>query len=145
MADLSLIPNPQIMAIQTGVFLANLYVVKKLMLEPYLKVKEKRIELTIGNKESAQIVLKECEEKTEEIQTKVNSALNAASDNRKKVRSEALEKKENIVTQATQQASGHLEKMRQQMQVEIAKEKEKIESTVSRLTGELFTAVTDPS
>ena len=42
MASLELVPHPDVLVVQAGVFLANFVVVKKLLVEPYLTVRDKR-------------------------------------------------------------------------------------------------------
>ena len=61
MSSLNLVPNPTIMAIQAGLFVANFVAVKKLLLEPYLKVYDQRQDLTVGNKTEAIKILEENE------------------------------------------------------------------------------------
>lgn len=53
MSTLNLTPNPIAVATQALLFFANVYIVKKLMLEPYLKIRARRDALTVGSKDEA--------------------------------------------------------------------------------------------
>ena len=59
MSGLNLVPNPTVLAVQAGVFMANIFVIKKLWLDPYLRVYEKRQANTTGSQTDAEKISKE--------------------------------------------------------------------------------------
>ena len=59
MASLILVPDPEVLAIQAGLFLVAVGVVKKLYVEPYLAVRERRQAATVGSKDEAARTLAE--------------------------------------------------------------------------------------
>ena len=59
MAELSLVPNPTLLVVQTGIFLNNVWLVNTLILKPYQKLKAARDQDTVGNQDEARRALKE--------------------------------------------------------------------------------------
>lgn len=53
MSDLNLVPNPIVIGIQSAIFLASIFVVKKLFVSPYLTLREKRTQMTSGQAEES--------------------------------------------------------------------------------------------
>ena len=75
MSGLNLIPNPTVLAVQTGVFMANIFVIKKLWLDPYMKVYEKRKASTTGSQSDAEKIGKENDKMVTKIETGIHDAV----------------------------------------------------------------------
>ena len=78
MSSLNLVPNVAVMAAQTGIFVANYYAVKKLLVEPYLKVYDKRRSLTVGSKEDSIRLIQENSDKELKIKSDLEKAFSDA-------------------------------------------------------------------
>jgi F0F1-type ATP synthase membrane subunit b/b' len=142
MADLSLIPNPQVMAVQAGIFLANLYVVKKMFVEPYLELKDKRIRLTEGDKSQAGQILQECKVKAESIEENIKRAFAEADRIREEKRAYVLNQKECEINAAYLEANRYLKEKRETLNMEIKGELAKVNLAAEKLTIEVYQAVT---
>ncbi len=138
MAQLDLIPDPKIMVIQTGIFLANIYVVKKFYVEPYLKLKAKREFLTVGSQDQAQAAATEAGKLSAEIKARIDSFYSQskayAEDSRQKATLEQkaiLHKAENEAKSTVEQTSSAIAQM-------LDEEKTKVPQIVDRISAQLF-------
>ena len=68
MSSLNLVPNLNVMAVQAGIFVANFLLLRNLLLEPYLKVYDKRQNLTVGSKAEAKELVAKNESAIQQIQ-----------------------------------------------------------------------------
>jgi F0F1-type ATP synthase membrane subunit b/b' len=138
MATLELIPKVPVLIVQTGVFLANIVVVKKLFVDPYLKLQDRRDAMTIGNQEGATKILSECEQITRSVTTKLESAYAEAAARREVVRATTLAKKTEMLRTAETEARAYVEAIEKDIQQEVAREKQKIPAIVNSLTQEFY-------
>lgn len=67
MADFNLMPVPKVLIVQVGIFIANTFVVKKLVLDPYRRLKERRKALTERRQQQAQQRIQELTAKLEAL------------------------------------------------------------------------------
>jgi len=138
MATLELIPKVPVLIVQTGVFLANIVVVKKLFVDPYLKLQDRRDAMTIGNQEGATKILAECESITRNVTTKLEAAYAEAAAAREVVRTNTLAKKTEMLKTAEAESRAYVEAIEKDIQQEVAREKQKIPAIVDSLTQEFF-------
>jgi F0F1-type ATP synthase membrane subunit b/b' len=138
MATLELIPKVPVLIVQTGVFLANIVVVKKLFVDPYLKLQDRRDAMTIGNQEGATKILAECETITRNVTTKLEAAYAEAAAAREVVRASTLTKKTEMLKAAEAEARAYVEAIEKDIQQEVAREKQKIPAIVNSLTQEFY-------
>ncbi len=138
MASLNLIPDPQVLAVQVGVFLVNAVVIKKLFVEPYLRVNDRREAATIGGKDSALKMLDACETLTSEIETRLNSASDEAKRSREYTREKAQKQRTEIVKSAETEAKSVIAEVEATIKREIATERAKIPQVVSALVNEVY-------
>lgn len=141
MAALDLIPNPTMVIAQTGLFLANIAVVKKLIIDPYLKLKDRRFELTTGNKEKAKRILADSEEKSKSIDAQLYNIEQEIKSFRQTRKEEALSNHNKIVQDSKALARQRLEKQREEVSQELKQERNKIPGFVSELSEKVFSAV----
>ena len=139
MASLELVPHPSVLAVQVGVFLANLVVVKKLWVEPYLLVKERRQKLTVGSKDEATRLLAEAEKVAEEINSKLLTAASEAKASREGVREAALQRRTQILAAADAEAKAYVGTVERQVKEELMRERGKVPAVVHKLTDEVYT------
>lgn len=140
MASLNLIPNPSVLVVQAGVFLANILVVKKLFVEPYLMVRDRREQLTIGGKDEASQAFAEADRTAADIQTRLSAAMAAAKKERDSLREVATQKRQALLAEAEAQAKKHVDSVEQQIKSEMTAERAKIPGIVASLTDEVYLA-----
>jgi F0F1-type ATP synthase membrane subunit b/b' len=140
MASLNLIPDPQVLAVQVGVFLVNAAVIKKLFVEPYLKVNDRREAATIGGKDSALKMLDACETLTTEIENRLASASDEAKRARELTREKAQKERAQLVKSAETDAKAVVEEVEARIKSDLATEKAKIPQMFQTLVGEVYSA-----
>lgn len=138
MSSLNLVPNPQLMVAQAVVFFANLYVVKRLMVEPFLKLKEKREEKTTGSDVLAKNMMFECERKESEIEKKTASFFLENNENRKKIKDEARKKQQQLLSQSREENEQKIISYTKELRDSYEQEKKKIGSAVNSLSEEFY-------
>ena len=138
MASLNLVPNPPVLIVQAGIFLANLAIIKKLYVDPYLTVRDRRDALTLGNKDAAAAALQEAEATQQKIAHVLAGAVDAAKKSRETVRLAAIEKRNGILGLAEAEAKAVVQAVEKQIQAELAAEKAKVPAIVAALTQEVY-------
>lgn len=138
MSSLNLLPNPSVFLVQTGIFVANLYVVKKLMLDPYLKVKAKRDGLTVGSQQHASSLNQDNEKKFASIHQKLRDASEVIKEKTGAIVNEAQGKRDGILSGAEAEAKAYLSRAQKDVASELAQEREKIPTIVRQLSDNLF-------
>lgn len=140
MASLNLIPNPSVLAVQAGVFMANVVVVKKLFVDPYLKVRDARDNATQGSKEEADRLYSKSETLAEEIQQKITQASAEARQTREGIRQDAIAKRRKIMQEAESEARQKVDEVEQRIKSELAEQQKRIPEIVGQLTDEVYSA-----
>lgn len=138
MASLNLVPNPTVLAVQAGLFLVNCFVVKKLYVEPYLRVRDRREALTVGSKDEAVRALSESDALAQKIEARISAAMLEAKAERERIRQVALANRDTLVADATAESRRNVEAVERQIQQEVAGERLKIPQIVASLTAEVY-------
>ena len=138
MASLNLVPNSPVLVVQAGIFLANLAIIKKLYVDPYLTVRDRRDALTLGNKDAAMAALDQAEATQQKITTTLSNAADAAKKSRDSLRAIAIEKRNVILAAAESEAKAEIDAVEKRIQSELAAEKAKIPAIVVLLTQEVY-------
>lgn len=138
MSTLNLIPNPPVLAVQAGIFLLNIFIVKKLILEPYLKVRDRRYALTIGSKEAAERASRDAESVASFIAAAITKTTGDVKNEREKIRDAALQKKAAIVASAEADAKAAIAAAEQEIRQDLAQEKLKIPAIVNQLADDVY-------
>lgn len=138
MAQLVLVPNPVVLAVQAGVFLANVVVIKKLMLEPYLAVRDRREKLTQGNRDEAGAIVTRCEALATDINQRLVTTAQAAQKAKESIRNAALEKRNALLAAAEAESRATIEKMAAEVKQTLAAERAKVPQVVQQLTQQVF-------
>lgn len=138
MATLELVPKIPVLLVQAGIFLANIVIVKQLFVAPFLKLKDRRDALTIGNQDVAVKILAECEALTKEIAAKLDAAYTNASITRESIRAASLVKKTEVIKGAEAEARAFVDSIETEIKREIESEKQKIPAIVNSLTQEFY-------
>jgi len=138
MSSLNLVPNPTVLLVQAGVFLANAYVAKKMIIEPYLDVYKRRHGVTKGSQDLAVRLENENKAAVLGITARIQDAATAANKVREQIISEARQEKAKIIGQAEQEAKGYLDTMMKDIQGQFAVERAKITDIVSAISTEVY-------
>jgi F0F1-type ATP synthase membrane subunit b/b' len=133
-SGLNLSPNITVIAIQAGIFLTNMFVVKKLMLEPYLRVRDARMKKTGGSQDDAQSLRSKALELDGQIASKMKEAHRQASEVREKIKSEAITKRNLLIAEAEKSAKEEQSKLLKDIQANLTEERTKLAATVDELS-----------
>ena len=141
MSALNLVPNVAVMAAQTGVFVANYYAVKKLLLEPYLEVYDKRRSLTVGNKEDSIRLIQSNSDKELKIKSDLEKAYADAKVILETSVSKANTEREAIVSSADAEVKSYLDSARKELAADLAEVNKKVPEMVNGITDVIFDKV----
>ena len=141
MASLNLVPNTGLVLVQAGIFITNLIAVKKLMVEPYLKLRDKRIAQTSGGQDEAKKIMTQCKQTSESIESQVNKAFEEAKDLRVSAKSDASQKQHSMVSDAKEEAKTYLESIQKKLADDMNIQQQKVPQIVNGLVDETFAAV----
>jgi F0F1-type ATP synthase membrane subunit b/b' len=138
MANLDLIPKVPVLAVQAGIFIANLGIMKKLFMEPYLKVRIAQDNQTIGSQGDAARLLNEADQVSSEINSRLQAALRLAKEGREKVRGAAIAERQALLNSAQEDVKTELEKVEAEIKRQLEHERQKVPNVVASLTSELY-------
>ncbi len=145
MAHLNLVPDPAVVGVQVGLFIVNMAIVKKLYLEPYLRLRANRDTLTTGSHADAARLLFECDEIARKVQDSIEEAAAAAASHREATKATATQHRAEIIRAAEEKARGEVEAVAARVKSEVAEQRTLLPKCVSELTTELFAATTTNS
>lgn len=111
------------------------------MVEPYLKLRDKRIAQTSGGQDEAKKILTQCKQNSESIESQVNQAYAEVKDFRVSTKSGASEKQANMVAEAKKEAKSYLENIQKQLADDMNLQQKKVPQIVTGLVNETFAAV----
>jgi F0F1-type ATP synthase membrane subunit b/b' len=138
MANLDLIPKLPVLAVQAGIFVANLGIMKKLFMEPYLKVREAQDGMTVGSQGDASRLLAEADRVSSDVNARLLAAMAEAKAAREKVRAHALSTRQSLLEEAQTLARQELDKVETAIRGQLQSEREKVPSIVASLSNEVF-------
>lgn len=142
MSQLNLVPDPIVLAAHAGVFVATIAIVKKLYVEPYLKLRDRRESLTTGSQQDSKNILQRCEEISSQINVRLKEASVEVNKIREESRRVATLKREDIVKKAEAEMKTALAQLEKSVKEELMTERTKIQNVVLELSKEVFTKVT---
>ncbi len=138
MAELNLIPNPTLLAVQTGIFLANVWIVNTLILKPYQKLKESREHLTTGKQDESKAVRAEIAVRLDDIKKQTSAAFEKARKMLGQAREQASSQQAEIVSKAHLAAQAELDQFRSALRSNLDQERAKAPQVVHGLAQEVF-------
>lgn len=142
MSQLNLKPDPIVLGIQAVIFLVNMLVVKKLMLEPYLAVRSRRDAKTGGSQDVAQKLQSEAQELEARITERMRAAHKEAATVREGIKKEAMEKRSAILAKAESESKTEQAKIEEAISLNLKEERSRQEETVRSVSDQLFAQVT---
>lgn len=138
MSSLHLVPNPTIIAVQAGVFLANFVIVKKLYLDPYLKLTGKREAMTDGSQEESASIERKNAETSAQMETQLRELNVFTHEYRMRLNADAEDKSAKILQLAEKQAASVVAEVQEEIKLAIAKEAANIPETIEELTSAIY-------
>jgi len=138
MAGLNLIPNPLVLLVQSGIFVTTLYCIKKLLVTPYLSVREKRQSVTVGAHHGAEKLHEEARSLKVHIDDKMAGAVEKSRKHLAVSKEEGNGEKNKLIAEARSESAEVINQMRQQLASELADERAKIPAVVKQLTEAVF-------
>jgi len=142
MSQLNLKPDPIVLGVQAAIFLANMFVVKKLMLEPYLSVKSRRDAQTGGSQDTAQKLVLEAQTLESKITDRMRVAHKDASQTREAIKKEAWVKRSAILAKAETEAKAEQEKTEAAIAANLKEERSRKDETIRTIAEQFFVQVT---
>jgi F0F1-type ATP synthase membrane subunit b/b' len=142
MSSLNLIPDVELLCAQTGIFLANLVVVKTLFITPYLELQKKRKAQTADRQNEAKKTLESCAQQTQELESRIKAAYSQAGAESEDLKSKALAEQKDLIAAAKKQAEVALDSMRQEIAALVQKESNKIPALAAQLSKEFYQTLT---
>ncbi|MEY4630325.1 MAG: hypothetical protein RIQ81_445 [Pseudomonadota bacterium] len=143
MAQLNLAPVPSVVAIQAVVFLVNMVIIRKLFLDPYLRLRARRDALTAGSKADANRLLFECDEIAAKVQEQIDTAAAVAASDRERIKTEAMNKRSGIISAAEEKAKNEFDSVASRIKQEVIEQRRLLPQVIERLTDEVFKLATN--
>ncbi|MCX6126524.1 MAG: hypothetical protein NTV34_17455 [Proteobacteria bacterium] len=141
-SSLNLKPDLPIMIIQASLFLVNMFVVKRLILQPYLSLKLSREKVTGGSQVEAQDLLAKSASLDQEVAGKLRDAHKAAALTREGLKTAALSKRSEILAAAELTAKTEQQELRIAIVNNLAEERLKREGNIMSIANELIAKAT---
>ena len=142
MSHLNLTPDPVIIATQAAIFLANMFVIKKLILNPYLSVRSRREASTGGNQHEAQKLAQDALGLEAKITERVRAAHKEASTAREVIKSEALSKRAAKLAKAEADTKASQLAVQHQIAANLQEERANKETSIKTIAQSFFSQVT---
>ena len=141
MAKLNLQPDFSLLVIQSGLFLVNLYIVKKFFVGPFLQLKEKRDEATLGKLRESEQQRSECDLLQKKIEGRLNEALLASKKLKEEIISNALLQQKEILSKSRDAASSRIGKIKEEIEKRLQEECNRIPRVVDGLAEHIYKEV----
>ena len=143
MSTLNLTPNPSILLIQLGLFLANLFVIKKLILQPYLELRTKREAMTKGNAGVAQKLTQEAAQKAKQIDDQLIAMRTDIATHATKLKNDTTAKARETIRNAEQEAKKFITENERVISEQVRAEETKLPELVNSTAKTLFEQAID--
>jgi F0F1-type ATP synthase membrane subunit b/b' len=125
------------MVIEAGIFLANFFVVKKLLLEPYLESLEARSKLTIGSQSLAAQLDQDNAKALDTISRRLQEAAAEVRLYRENTLLVAKQKRDEVLAVATRDANEIVNHVRTDLARELVEQRRRIPDLVRNLSQQL--------
>ena len=137
-AELDLIPKLPVLVVQTGIFLANVGLIRNLFVLPYLKVRDDRERTTIGKKDDAIRLSAEFKELSEDIDRRLGDSMRKIRQEREFRRTKALERRQEIIQSAITESKSIADDAEKMLKEAVRLEKSKIPDVVREISEAVF-------
>jgi hypothetical protein len=138
----TLVPDPAVIAVQGLLFLTAVVAVKKLMIEPYERLRLKREALTSGSAGAAKSLVERNAAVSSELLAATNAALNKAKEASSALRIKHASERERIISEAETKAAAILENANRSLSENLKSQESRLVDECNRLTKEVFQQLT---
>ena len=145
MADFNLVPVPRVLLVQAGIFIANTIIIKKLLIEPYLKLKAKRLDYTERKQAAATARFAALEKELAELRAQRRSRLSALAQLRRKKYEQARTRSEELIVTATRESEAAIKEAKAGLRKEFEAAQVDLDTTVGNLSQEMFDLLLPPN
>lgn len=142
MSQLNLTPDPIVLGAQAAIFLANMFVVKKLILNPYLSVRSRREASTGGNQDVALKLSADAQALEVKITERMRTAHKEAASVREAIKLDALNKRSALLSAAEATAKQDQKKIESEIAANLNEERARKEETIKTIANSFFAQVT---
>jgi F0F1-type ATP synthase membrane subunit b/b' len=142
MSQLNLKPDPIILGVQAIIFLFNMLVVKKLMLEPYLVIRARRDSQTGGSQDAAQALQAEATALESKITERMRQAHREAAQIRDGIKKEAADRRAALLAKADTEAKAEQSRIETAVASNLREERSRQEQTVKDISDQFFAQLT---
>jgi F0F1-type ATP synthase membrane subunit b/b' len=139
-AELDLIPKLPVLAVQTGIFLLNVGIIRSLFVRPYLKMRADRENTTTGSKDEAIRLAAELTELTEDVDRRLSESLKRIRSDRDQVKKRALDQRQRLIDKAIEESRMWAQEAEKRIMEAIDLEKQKIPGLVKDVSDAAFNA-----
>ncbi len=141
MSQLNLTPDPVVLGAQAAIFLANMFVVKKTILEPYLLVRSRREASTGGSQEAASKLIAEANALESKITERMREAHRDAAQKREQIKADANIKRTTLLKEAEQFCKLEQQKIEKEIAANLDDERTRKDETIKNLSQTFYTQV----
>ena len=145
MADFNLVPVPRVLLVQAGIFIANTIIIKKLLIEPYLKLKAKRLDYTERKQAAATARFAALEKELAELRAQRRRRLSALAQLRRKKYEQARARREELIVTATHESEAAIKEAKAGLRKEFEAAQADLDTTVGNLSQEMFDLLLPPN
>ena len=138
MSSLNLLPDPKVIAVQAAVFFLSMLVIKKLFLEPYLRLMGYRDSKTVGSNELAKDLISRTEQLASKLGQDFANASKKITTDTDNIRDNANSEKARLLTQLTNENKKRLSDNEARIKSELAKERSHVSVFSDTLAEELY-------
>ncbi len=138
MADFNLVPVPKVLLVQAGIFVANAVIVRKLLVEPYLRLRAKRLDYTERKQAAATARFAALEKELAELRAQRKSRLGALAQLRRKKYEQARARREELIVTATRESEAAIKEAKASLRKEFEAAQAELDTSVGDLSQEMF-------
>ena len=143
MSQLNLTPDPVLLGTQAVIFLANMLVVKKLILEPYLMVRSRREAATGGSQDEALKLSQEALAMEAKITERMRAEHKEATMAREAIKAKAMSERSAKLANAEASAKQAQVKIEQEIAQNLSEERANKEASIKTIADNFFAQVTN--
>ena len=125
----------QTLIIQATMLVVLMFLLKKLIFDPYLKTIDTREEKTVTTRDQAAQIQREITEMTTSYEASIEKARDRASDLRQELRQAGVVRKEQSISEASADASQVLSDAQTQLEAEFSAAREEMKSEIDGLAN----------
>ncbi len=140
-SKLNLVPEIPVVVGQSIIFLTNIFVVKKLFIDPYLKLRHKRLSATTGSQQNALQLVETAQKMNLGIDESLTKAYLETSSKKEQERTLANAKKTEIISEAEATLKKEMTQFKQELSQEIALKRSQLSSIIEKLTQDAVSKV----